>query len=81
MPHTLLTGLAIAETSHPITTYHQLGGARTVCNTVLAVPSHLNGSAPLPEDAPWHSLEYVMIPPLPADGRRGRNDNRPRRRT
>jgi mannose-6-phosphate isomerase-like protein (cupin superfamily) len=62
----LLTGLSIADTSNPITTYHQIGGGRTVFNTVLAVPSHLNASSPTPGDAPWNSLEHVVIPPFTA---------------
>src|SRR5712692_3813812 len=60
----LLTGLSIADTGNPITTYHQIGGKRTVYNTVLAVPSHLNASSPVSGDAPWNSLEHVVIPPL-----------------
>ena len=62
-----LTGLSIADTGNPITTYHQIGGRRTVFNTVLAVPSHLNASSPTSGDAPWNSLEHVVIPPLAAD--------------
>ena len=61
-----LTGLSIADTGNPITTYHQIGGKRTVYNTVLAVPSHLNASSPVSGDAPWNSLEHVVIPPLAA---------------
>lgn len=63
-----LTGLSIADTGNPITTYHQIGGRRTVFNTVLAVPSHLNASSPASGDAPWNSLEHVVIPPLGATG-------------
>lgn len=62
-----LTGLSIADTSNPVTTYHQIGGGRTVFNTVLAVPSHLNASSTTPGDAPWNSLEHVVIPPLATD--------------
>lgn len=64
----LLTGVSIADTGNPITTYHQIGGRRTVYNTVLAVPSHLNASSPVSGDAPWNSLEHVAIPPLAAGG-------------
>lgn len=63
-----LTGLSITDTGNPITTYHQIGGRRMVFNTVLAVPSHLNASSPIARDAPWNSLEHVVIPPLPTDG-------------
>ncbi len=66
-PYTL-TGLSIADTGNPIITHHQIGGRRTVYNTVLAVPSHLNASSPTPGDAPWNSLEHVVIPPLAASG-------------
>jgi mannose-6-phosphate isomerase-like protein (cupin superfamily) len=58
-----LTGLSVSDTGSPITTYHQIGGRGTVYNTVLAVPSHLNSSSPTPGDAPWNSLEHVLIPP------------------
>lgn len=66
-----LAGLSIADTGSPITTYHQIGGRGTVYNTVLAVPSHLNSSSPTRGDAPWNSLEHVLIPPRPEGSQQG----------
>jgi mannose-6-phosphate isomerase-like protein (cupin superfamily)/uncharacterized RmlC-like cupin family protein len=66
-----LTGLSVSDTGSPITTYHQIGGRGTVYNTVLAVPSHLNASSPTPGDAPWNSLEHVLIPPRPEGSEQG----------
>src|SRR5258708_2062469 len=50
-----LTELCVSDTSAAIETWQQLGGKGIVYNKVLAVPGHLG--------QPWHSLEYVMIPP------------------
>lgn len=52
---TNLTGLSIANTHNPIETYHQLGGPGRVLNKALAIPFHLG--------YPWHSVEFVRIPP------------------
>ena len=54
-----LTGLSIANTSHPIETHDQLGGSGSVRNKALAIPGHLNDL----EDGPWASVEFVSIDP------------------
>lgn len=53
--HTNWTGLSIANTEHPIETYHQLGGPGRVFNKALVIPAHLG--------QPWHAVEFVRIPP------------------
>lgn len=50
-----LTGLSIADTSAPIETHAQLGGPGIVYNKGLAIPVHIG--------PPWHSIEYVAVPP------------------
>ena len=44
-----------------IQTRHQLGGHGNISNTVLAVPSHLNGKDE--PEGPWNSVEYVVLAP------------------
>lgn len=51
-----LTGLSVARTNGPITTFDQLGGGGTVVNNALAIPAHLGGA--------WNSIEYVQVPPV-----------------
>ncbi len=51
-----LTGLSVARTDGPITTFDQLGGGGTVVNNALAIPAHLGGA--------WNSIEYVQVPPV-----------------
>ncbi|HKV03458.1 MAG TPA: hypothetical protein VJQ26_15100, partial [Ktedonobacteraceae bacterium] len=51
-----LTGLSVARTDGPITTFDQLGGGGTVVNNALAIPVHLGGA--------WNSIEYVLVPPV-----------------
>ncbi len=51
-----LTGLSVARTNGPITTFGQLGGGGTVVNNALAIPAHLGGA--------WNSIEYVLVPPV-----------------
>ncbi len=56
MKHLHLTGLSVADTGSPVHTYDQLGGTGIVFNKALAIPAHLGH--------PWHSVEYVVIPPV-----------------
>src|SRR5437763_918464 len=51
-----LTGLSVARTNGPITTFNQLGGGGTVVNNALAIPVHLGGA--------WNSIEYVQVSPV-----------------
>ena len=51
-----LTGLSVARTNGPITTFDQLGGGGTVVNNALAIPVHLGGA--------WNSIEYVQVSPV-----------------
>ena len=56
MKHLHLTGLSVADTGSPVHTDDQLGGTGIVFNKALAIPAHLGH--------PWHSVEYVVIPPV-----------------